>query len=142
MEYGWIWIAVIIFAVVIEAFTDQLLSIWFVPAGIVATVLDFVQVDIIWQVLIFLVLSLVGILFVRRFLAKFKPEKSTRTNIDAIIGEKCIVTEKIDNYAGCGLAKVHGQIWSARGVGEDDVYEVGEVLQIVAIEGVKLICKK
>ena len=112
------------------------------PAGIIATVLDFLTVDILWQVLAFLVLSLVGILFVRKLLTKFKPDKSTKTNIDAIIGEKCVVTERIDNLAGCGLAKVHGQIWSARGVDEDDVYEPGEILQIVAIEGVKLICKR
>ena len=142
MEYGWIWIAVIIAAVIVEAFTDQLLSIWFVPAGIVATILDFINLNFVWQLLAFLVLSLLGILLIRRFLTKFKPDRSTRTNIDAIVGEKCIVTEKIDNYAGCGLAKVRGQIWSARGVEEDDVFEPGEILTVVAIEGVKLICKK
>jgi membrane protein implicated in regulation of membrane protease activity len=111
-------------------------------AAIVATILDFVDVSIIWQVLVFLVVSLVGVLFIRRFLTRFKTDRSTRTNIDAIIGEKCVVTEKIDNFAGCGLAKVEGPICSARGVMEDDVFEPGEVLVVVAIEGVKLICKK
>ena len=142
MSLGWMWIGIIVAAVVVEAFTDQLLSIWFVPAGIVATILDFLDVGVIWQVLVFLVLSLVGILFVRKFLTRFKSDKSTRTNVDAIIGEKCVVTERIDNFAGCGLAKVKGQVWSARGVMEDDVFEPGEVLVVVAIEGVKLICKK
>ena len=66
----------------------------------------------------------------------------TKTNIDAIIGERCIVIEKIDNFAGCGQAKVKGQIWSARGAHEDDVFEQGDVLTVVAIEGVKLICVK
>lgn len=65
-----------------------------------------------------------------------------RTNLDAVIGEKCVVTEKIDNFAGCGQACVNGQEWSARGAAEDDVFEKGEILKIVAIEGVKLICKK
>ena len=66
----------------------------------------------------------------------------TRTNLDAVIGEKCVVTEKIDNFAGCGQARVNGQEWSARGASENDVFEEGETLKIVAIEGVKLICKK
>ena len=66
----------------------------------------------------------------------------TRSNIDAIIGERCVVTEKIDNYAGCGQVRVNGQEWSARGAGENDVFEAGEALKIVAIEGVKLICRK
>ncbi len=140
--YGWMWIAVIILAVIFEAVTDQLISIWFVPGAIVGTILDYFKVDIVWQVLVFLALSLVGILFLRRFLTKFVPDRSTKTNIDAIVGEKCVVTEKIDNFAGCGQAKVNGQIWSARGLQDDDVFEVGEVLRIVAIEGVKIICKK
>lgn len=62
---------------------------------------------------------------------------------DSIVGERCIVTERIDNYAGCGQVKVKGaQIWSARGVAEDAVFSEGETLKIVAIEGAKLICKK
>ena len=142
MEYGWIWVAVIIFAVVVEAFTDQLISIWFVPAAIVAVILDFIGVDIVLQVVIFLFIAVVGIFGLRRFLNGFKVGRSTKTNIDAIVGERCIVTERIDNFAGCGQAKVKGQIWSARGVGENDVFEAGETLTVVAIEGVKLICKK
>ena len=61
---------------------------------------------------------------------------------DGIVGERCIVTERIDNYAGCGQVKVKGQIWSARGVLENDVFFEGENLKIVAIEGAKLVCKK
>ncbi len=142
MEWGWVWIAVIILAIVIEVLTDQLISIWFVPGAMIATILDFCNVHIIWQALVVLVISLVGIFVGKKFLVKYLPQKDTKTNIDAIIGEKCIVTEKIDNFAGCGQAKVKGQIWSARGVDDEDVFEVGDVLNIVAIEGVKLICKK
>ncbi len=142
MDFGWVWVAIVVLAIVIEAMTDQLISIWFAPAAIVAVILEFCNVDIVWQVLVFLVVSIIGILGLRKFLLRFVPDKSTKTNVDAIIGEKCIVTEKIDNFAGCGQAKVKGQIWSARGIGEDDIFDVGEVLKIVAIEGVKIICKK
>jgi len=72
----------------------------------------------------------------------FRFRKSRETSIEAIVGERCVVVEKIDNFAGCGQVKVNGQFWSARGAGEDDVFEIGEVLNIVALEGVKLICKK
>ena len=82
------------------------------------------------------------VIFTKAFLTKIAPRRIVKTNVEAIIGERCVVTEKIDNFAGCGQAKVNGQIWSARGVGEDDVFEVGEALRVVAIEGVKLICKK
>ena len=142
MDFGWVWISVIVLAVIIEAVTDQLISIWFVPGAVIGTILDFMKVGVVWQMLVFLAISLVGITVLRKYLTRFMPDSSTRTNIDAIVGEKCVVTEKIDNFAGCGQAKVKGQIWSARGLQEDDVFEVGEVLRIVAIEGVKIICKK
>ena len=142
MQLGWIWIGILVLAIVVEALTDQLVSIWFVPSAIVATVLDFCKVPEIWQILVFLLLSAAGIVFAKTVLTKIKPQRDSRTNIDAIIGERCIVTERIDNYAGCGQARINGQIWSARGVDENDIFEVGEVLNVVAIEGVKLICKK
>jgi membrane protein implicated in regulation of membrane protease activity len=61
---------------------------------------------------------------------------------ETIVGKKCVVTDRIDTFAGCGQVKVNGQSWSARGTYDDDVFEVGEVLNIVAIEGVRLICVK
>ena len=142
MIYGWIWIAVILLAIVIEVLTDQLISIWFVPGAVISTFLDFLGVSLIWQILVVLVMAGAGIALARIFLADKIASRIQKTNIDAIIGERCVVTEKIDNYAGCGLVKIKGQIWSARGVGEDDVYEEGCVLHVVAIEGVKVICKK
>ena len=142
MEFGLIWIGVIIAAVVIETLTDQLISIWFVPGAVINVILSFFDVDIIWQILICLVIAAIGIVFAKTVLTKISPKRIVKTNIDAIVGERCVVTERIDNFAGCGQAKVNGQIWSARGVGEDDVFEVGEALKVVAIEGVKLICRK
>ena len=142
MVLAWIWLAVLVLAIVVEAITDQLVSIWFVPAAIVAAVLDFCAVSPVLQVIIFLVVAAIGIALSKTLLSKLIAKPSCKTNIDAIIGEKCIVVEKIDNYAGSGQAKTNGQLWSARSVNDDDVFECGEVLRVVAIEGVKLICKK
>lgn len=142
MEFGWIWVGIIILSVIAELTTDQLIAIWFIPGAIISTILDFFNLDVIWQIIIFLAISLVGIFFIRRLLVSFTSKNASKINFEAIIGEKCVVIEKISNFAGCGQVKVHGQIWSARGCFDDDEFEVGEVLQIVAIEGVKVICKK
>ena len=142
MDYGWMWIGVIVLAVVVEALTDQLISIWFVPSAIVTTIMDYCGSQFVWQILVFLVVSAVGIILGKTLLSRFKQTKSTKTNIDAVIGEKCVVVEKIDNFAGCGLCKVRGQLWSARSISDDESFVEGDVLTVVAIEGVKLICKK
>ena len=140
MIYGWYWIAITVIAIIAEILTKRLVCIWFIPGAIAAAILDFFYPSIAVEIILFIVLSVVSIVLSKVFLSKHK--SNTRTKIDSLIGEKCIVTEKIDNFAGCGQAKVNGQIWSARGSFENDVFEVGESLTVVALEGVKLICKK
>lgn len=142
MFYGWGWIALIVIAIITEASTDQLISIWFVPGSIVAIILDFFNINILWQVLSVLLFATAGIVFAKTLLNKIMPTKIIKTNVEAIIGEKCIVTEKVDNYAGCGQVKIKGQIWSARSVDENETFDEGDILHVVAIEGVKVICKK
>ena len=78
----------------------------------------------------------------KNFINKIRINDDKDVSLESVIGEKCIVTERIDNFAGCGQVKVNGQGWSARGAYDDDSFEVGEILMVVAIEGVKLICKK
>ncbi|MBE6635252.1 MAG: hypothetical protein E7617_03530 [Ruminococcaceae bacterium] len=73
----------------------------------------------------------------------FKNTDSTAPiSLDDIVGERCTVLEDIDTYAGCGLVKVRKTQWSARGVDDDDIFEAGEVLTVVAIDGVRLICRR
>ena len=71
-----------------------------------------------------------------------KSNKDATIALDGVIGEKCTVVEKIDSSAGCGQVKINGQSWSARAVDDNTVYDIGQTLRVVAIEGVKLICKK
>ena len=72
------------------------------------------------------------------FLSLFRGKNKS----DDIVGERCVVVERVDNNAGCGEVRVKGQVWSARGVLDTDVFLEGESLKIVAIEGAKLICRK
>ncbi len=68
--------------------------------------------------------------------------KSSIITIENTVGQKCTVIEEIDNFRGCGMVKIGGSMWAARAAFDDDIFEIGESLSVVAIEGVKLICKK
>ncbi len=138
----YVWIGVIVAAIMLEMLTDQLIAIWFMPSAIICSILALCTVPLPWQLLVFLLVSAAGIILSRTALKKYFCFKKTPTNVEAVIGEKCVVLERIDNYAGCGQAKVHGQIWSARSINDEDSFEEGEILRVVAVEGVKLICKK
>ena len=79
---------------------------------------------------------------IKSLMRKIRNSDDTSLGIESVIGEKCVVVERIDNFAGCGQVKVNGQGWSARSAYDDDCFEVGEALRVVALEGAKLVCKK
>ena len=137
----YIWVGVIVLSVIVEAMTTGLVAIWFVPAAIVAVILSFCGAEIWVQVLVWLILSILCIVFSKTVFKKFFEQKNKKTNIDLIIGEHGVVTERIENLSGCGQVKVKGQIWTARAADESKTFEEGDVVTIIAIEGVKLICK-
>ena len=72
----------------------------------------------------------------------FNKRKVKNFTLETVVGEKCTVIDEVDNYKGSGLVKVGNQLWAARAVSDDEIYEVGDVISVVAIEGVKLICRK
>lgn len=143
MDYmPFVWLGVIILAVILEASTCALVSIWFIPAAVISLILSFFPVPLWIQIVVFAVCSTLLILFMKVIFKKTLGLKSVATNADAVIGEEAIVTESIDNIEGHGQVKVKGQIWTARAYDKETKYEKGEILNVVAIEGVKLICKK
>ena len=142
MEWCLVWIAVLLLAAVLEAVTGKLVCIWFIPASIVSVILALFDIPLPWQAVALILFGLIGVAFGRRPLVNARLAKTSQNDLDSIVGEKCTVTEQIDTFAGCGHVRVRGQIWSARGICADDVFEVGEVLKVVGVEGVKLICRK
>ncbi len=139
MEY--VWLALILVAGVVEVLTAPLVALWFVPGAFVAMILAFCNVPIYVQVIVFILLSAACLVLAKTVFRKFFQPKNEKFNIDAIIGEKCLVTEKIDNIAGRGAVKVKGLEWAARTLSDDVVVDEGARVEVIAVEGVKLICK-
>ena len=50
--------------------------------------------------------------------------------------------EKIDNVAATGAVKIDGKVWTARSERDNITIDEGTLVKAMAIEGVKLICKK
>ena len=139
---SWMWLGIIILAIFCEAQTAALVAIWFMPAALVSMILSFFDVYLWVQVLVFFFISIASIiLFKKIFNKKLKVTEETKTNVDAIIGKKCIVVEEISNIHGKGAVKLGAQVWRARS-NDDSVIEEGSIVTVESISGVKLICKK
>ena len=133
----YVWAAVIVGAMLLEGNTLALVAIWFVPGALVGLVLSLLTVSLPWQVGAFLVTTVLTFILglkVRR--------KKSKTNVDALIGQVVVVTEEVNNIEGRGAGKLHGQFWTVRSQDASQALVPGDLAVVVAIEGVKLICRK
>ena len=146
IEYmPYIWAAVTLAAIGLESVTADLVTIWFIPAGILSIFLSLLPIKIaIWlQVLIFFVVAFVLIVFSKTiFKNLLKKKEVTATNLDTVIGQEAIVTESINNLENKGAVKVLGKEWSARTYENSEYIEKGSLVIVKEIQGVKLICIK
>ena len=143
-EYGLalFWVAIIVLAAVVEAETCDLVAIWFVPGAITAMILAFCGVELWIQAVVFIAVSAVSLtLFFSVFKKRIPKKEAIPTNVDALIGAKGIVEEKIDNLHETGSVKLRGLVWSARSADEAVTIEAGSIVTVEKIVGVKLICR-
>lgn len=134
------WLVVLIVCLVVEFSTMGLTSIWFAGGALLSMVIALIGGPLWLQVLVFLVVSIVLLIFTRPVAAKYFNKNRTKTNVDSIAGRQAIVTEKIDNLQGVGQIVTNGMEWTARSL-DDSVIEEGAVVTIEKIEGVKAIVK-
>jgi len=137
-----LWGLIAITAIVVEAMTTELVSIWFMPASITALILAICKVDFWIQILVFAVATVLFMFFFRTVLKKkIHSNPASITNADALIGEKAIVIVPIDNIKAEGQVKIKGQIWSAKMKTGTEVIATDTLVTVTAIEGVKLVCE-
>lgn len=139
---GTIWLALIIIFIVIEIATVGLTSIWLAGGALVAFILNFIGVDLVWQVIAFFVVSIVLMVFTRPFAKKYINKDRTKTNYEEVIGKTVKVTEKIDDLNETGTAVYNGQEWTARAKNPTEIFEPGSFAKVVDVMGVKLIVEK
>lgn len=137
-----LWLVVMIIAIVIEIVTLGLASIWFAGGALVAAAFAMCSLPVWLQILAFLLISLVLMVFTRPVAVKYFNKDRVRTNVESMIGRQAIVISEIDNLQGIGQVTVGGQEWSARSDDDQKKLAVGAVVEVMAINGVKLIVRE
>lgn len=136
------WLVVLIITIVVEVATLGLTSIWFAGGALVAVIAAALHAPLAVQVVLFLLVSLLLLFFTRPIAVKYFNKDRIRTNVESLIGRQAIVISEIDNLQGIGQVTVGGQEWSARSHDDNLKLPVGAVVDIVAINGVKLIVRE
>ena len=133
-----LWLLVAVIFGVIEAATVQLMSIWFAVGAVAAMAAALLGVGVWGQVVVFLVVAAVVVVFTRPLVKKVLRVGQVHTNADSLIGRIGAVTVDIAGPGEVGRVLVDGQDWSA--ISEDGCPVArGEKVLVKAIEGVKLV---
>ena len=139
MQYmPYIWLAVIVLCLIVEAVTAQMVSIWFGGGGLVAFLISLIAPNnLALQLVFFFIISVLILIAMRPIVKRTLDTKKVHTNADRVIGQTAVVLEEINNMLGCGTANVSGQVWTARSV-DGTVIPAGTTVRVQSIQGVKL----
>lgn len=133
------WLGLIVLLIIIELATLGLTTIWFAGGAIAAFAASILGAELIVQIVVFLAVSILLLVFTRPFAAKYINRNRVRTNVDSLPGQKAVVTQDIDNLAATGEARVAGKVWMARAESDSEKIFSGSVVTILRVSGVKLI---
>ncbi len=133
-----IWLILFVVLVVFEIATMGLTTIWFAAGSLAAFFASLFHVTWWLQFILFIVVSLIMLIFTRPFAVRYINRHTQKTNIDSIIGQTGRVIAQIDNAQASGYVVVNGLEWAARSV-DAGVIEVDTMVTVKAIEGVKVI---
>ena len=136
------WLILLIVLLGIEIVTVGLTTIWFAGGALVALGAYAIGLNIIWQVVVFLVVSIILLIFTRPWAVKYINTNKLKTNYEGVIGKVVRVTEDVDNIAGTGTALVNGVEWMARTSDDKVTIKTGTIVKVVDIKGVKLVVEE
>lgn len=130
-----LWLALFVVFLIVEAGTVALVSIWFALGALAALLACILGAEMWLQITVFLVVSLVLLAVLwKRVRNKLT---TTKTNVDSVIGAEGYVTEAIDNLSYTGRVKLGGITWAARSTSGAGI-PVGTLVKVERIEGVKV----
>jgi membrane protein implicated in regulation of membrane protease activity len=111
--WRWLWT---IFAIVMgigEIFTAGFFLLPFAIGAAVAAILAWADVAVVAQWLVFFGVSILSLVFLRRFISRQDDEEQPKIGANRWVGVQGIVLEDIDPESGAGMVRVATEEWRA-----------------------------
>ncbi len=139
MEIYVVWLIVALVLLIVEIFTASFGVVCFSLGAAFAGLGAYLGISVLWQLLIFSVVSFIAFVFIRPVIVKFllKKKDEVLTNADAIIGRQAIVTEEINMDKNTGRVKLDGDDWKAV-TDSSEVLPIGEKVEVISRDSIIL----
>lgn len=136
-----IWIGIAILLGIFEIFTAGFFFIFFAFGALVAALASLWISSSLWTTLIFVIASLVFVIFARpvfKKTLKISDQPQHASNVNALMGVEVLVLEPVDRLQGKVKVVNTGEIWSAYLEGAETL-STGELGIIQKVDGAKLV---
>lgn len=137
-----LWLIILIVLIVIEIITLGLTTIWFAGGSLAAFIAALCGAGLPLQIGVFLVISVVLLLFTRPLAVKYLNKNHSKTNVESVIGKQVVVLQEIDNLKSEGQVQLNGIEWTARSFDPNVIIQKDKIVNIVSVDGVKLIVRE
>ena len=138
--WTYIWLAAVVVSLIIEFVSLELVSIWVSVGSFLAMILALCGVGFEIQIIVAVVVSIGCILGLRKITLKLLYKNKDKTNLDLAIGTKVKLIESVTPDK-MGVAKYNGLDWSVKSKDESLTIKEGSHVEILSIEGNKLIVR-
>lgn len=142
-NYMWIiWLAIFVVMIIVEALGPNLVSIWFSVGALISLIISFIPSVPWWvEVIVFVVISGSTLLALRPIFKRYFKRNTFQSNIDSYAGKRGVVVEEISEL-NPGAVKLGDVKWSAVPAEKDAVIAVNSIVEVLVVNGNKLIVKK
>lgn len=140
----WFWLAVMVVCIVVEAATFALTTVWGAISALVMIFVSKTNMSLKWQLVLFLVMTIVLVLTTRPFAVKKLKLGKDKMNVNSMEGQEVLVIKKISKFEKGEVKAKNGVIWSAKNADEQDDSEIseGSVCVISNVDGNTLSVKR
>ena len=133
----WIWVGMALFFLLAEVFTAGFVLACFGIGAAAAAIPAFLGFDLVWQLLVFVVVSTIAVLLSRRFADRITGDQPQRVGVDRVLGKHALVIETIDPHSPAGRVRVDVEEWRADSADGSSIAE-GTIVEILGIDGTRL----
>ncbi len=137
----WIWLGVFVLAVILEAATQDFVSLWFAVGAVVAMCICYF-VPFYVEIIIFSVVSILTLALTRPAVKKLMSRTTRYTNTDEFVGKRVKLLKDVTRFEP-GEVRINGVEYQAiLPENVDCLIEKDSIVELVAIKGNKIVVKK
>lgn len=136
------WLCVMGVAMLIEMLTSSYITMWFAVGGLFAVFSNLLGFSWIVQLIVFLLVSVLLLLFARTLFVEFMETGKfhIRTLEEKMLSKQAVLT--VDTTFEEGSAFIDSKLMKAKTASEDEVLSKGTVVEVIAVEGGILVVRQ